>query len=762
MRNHSKGLGAVLIAVWGTLLPTVAAQSPGVDPAGMDEAIAFLQQARSAEEFEQAAANFTALLEQNPDDRAALLFRALANGESALLQREFREIADRGIREIEEFFEMRSDPTRVTAVEQEIAAYDAALSDENLDAAERLIATVARQRRADLLDLFQRESQRTDEELRAELATRTVRAADASRLERRQYEAMLADLERLLPMLEQPEVIVRLLEVVARTKVARLNEEEAVQIESGELEAPAASAPTAELRSVSSEMLRRAADVLEQLLSGSDLSGEDRARGTFFLGVIRYRQAVPRRAERERPDIDYALLADSERHMAELADDESVAVNWRSYAALYMGMMIPFRASIQADDAARKEALDEADRRLTQAARLDVLPSAEVDGTPVSASGDVIPWLVARQRLQIRTLRAAAPAAAPRRNDLQLTMTSGVHRDTNVVLLGERTDLPRDISRKADFGFTLGTAIDYTLDLSDRLSLGVQGRMAQLWHADVDEFDEQQYGMSAALQYELMHQSGDFGPVQLRLQYDYDYTLLGRDPFLEAQAITPNVRIYWHNRRAETNFYFSYAIRDYQEPLRDRRFDRDGEYLSIGGVQSYKLVDMTAHYKAAGIEPWGHPGDQYLVQDDEDYPARYLRPYLGLQYGWDATEGDEFDQKEITLLFGVNVPLPYGVDMGLGVDLEWQDYQHGSLIDFHRRGRRDLVQQYSLGLSRTFVLCGGEIENRYTPTMDRVLMTIRAHPTYTNDDSNVKDRLGQAIFEYDRAFYGVSVAFTFN
>ncbi len=67
-----------------------------------------------------------------------------------------------------------------------------------------------------------------------------------------------------------------------------------------------------------------------------------------------------------------------------------------------------------------------------------------------------------------------------------------------------------------------------------------------------------------------------------------------------------------------------------------------------------------------------------------------------------------------------------------------------------------------MALSRTFVLSGGRLENRYRPEIDRVLMTIRAHASWTLDDSNVKDRLGQAIFEYDRTVYGLSVAFTLN
>ena len=106
--------------------------------------------------------------------------------------------------------------------------------------------------------------------------------------------------------------------------------------------------------------------------------------------------------------------------------------------------------------------------------------------------------------------------------------------------------------------------------------------------------------------------------------------------------------------------------------------------------------------------------------------------------------------------------VPWGIDLDAAFDFEWQRYQRGSLVDFHRRERRDFIQRYELALSRTFVLRAGRPENRARPAMDRVLMTLRAHATWTHDDSNVVDRLGQAIFEYDRTVYGVSVAFTFN
>lgn len=111
---------------------------------------------------------------------------------------------------------------------------------------------------------------------------------------------------------------------------------------------------------------------------------------------------------------------------------------------------------------------------------------------------------------------------------------------------------------------------------------------------------------------------------------------------------------------------------------------------------------------------------------------------------------------------GFALPLPWGLQFDASAEFEWQDYRHGSLTDFHRRPRRDLVQTYGIGLGRTFVLQQGELANRFTPTVDRTVMTIRGEARWTNDDSNVVDRFGQAVFEYDRVFYGITIAFSFN
>lgn len=722
-----------------------------------------LYQAKGEENFRAAIEIFSRVLEQNPREPTALLFRALCYGEWGLEQRKTRSGLQVRIGNREEILTMRGDAGRVEAMERESEALRVNAGVEGLSAPEQAVLIESSEDLEATLKVWREWSALSLEDLKRELGADRAKLQTMFQKEREQFRLMLVDVDALIAELTEPDAVVRLVNVIARSKVARMDEERAllqIQLASGGATDGDQESVEA-LRRSAAESLQQAADILEsQLRMGFSHPGsEDAVRTRFFLGVIRFRQALPRRATTEKADADWDRLADSERMMEELVNDSSVPQRWRSYAALYLGLMLPVRAGEQADASARQALYDEALGRLAEAVELD-FPIGE-SGSRESESSMAIPDIVARQRVQIAKQRTAA-AEIQKRNDISLTLSAGFHRDTNVILLGDRTDLPRGISDPEDFGFPAAVLLDYTLDLSDRWALGVQARTTQLWHAEIDEFDEQRYGASVALQYRLMAREEDFGPVYLGLQYDYDYTLLGRSAFLENQTITPNIRIYSMDTRARTDVYAQIALRDYREPLSDRRFDRDGTYISLGLVRSYEWISMTDWYKERDIEPWGFADDEALWQEDPDIERRYLTPFVGAEYEWDSTYGDEFDQKEYTLRTGLLLPLPYGVDLDAAMEFQWQDYQHGSRVDFHRRARHDFVQEYALGLSRVFVLRPGKAENRFTPLMDRVLMTIRARVTWADDDSNVVNRPGEAVFSYDRAVYGISMAFSFN
>ena len=713
--------------------------------------------------YEAAIGHLTSVLETEPDNAPARLFRALSYGRIGLLERARIWDLKAVSLEFDEILETLAEPTRRQDVEQQRDALDEQLQGAELTPPQRLLHRVKRNALDSLLLRLDFYETQAPEELHKAQRQVDQEARETAQRERANYERMREDVEFLIRTLESPEAVLALLEVVALTKTARIDETTAYELKKGAAAAGLAGRSPEKLRAAAAANLERAAGLLREQLEASP-TGPLAVRTRFFLGVIRFRQATPRRTEDEDQQRNRDYLRQAEALMTELASSDQADQRWRSYAELYLGLICTELGADEGDAENRQTTFAKARRHLDRAAELDTIVE---EGAEPRSDSKIIPYIYWRQQELIDQYEESG-VALRFRNDFQLSVHGGAHRDSNVLLLGERTDLPREIPKEQDFGFTLGATLDYTLDLGrfdrklDRWTLGVQGRVGQLWHVEVDEFDEQNYGGSAAVQYELLPERGEFGPAHLRLQYDYDYTLLGRDAFVETQSISPNIRVFWLGRRTTTDVYFVYSIRDYREPLFDRRFDRDGEYYRLGWLQSFKTIDMTQVYTDLGIEPWGLDSDQALRQDFPEWPARHLQPYVGVRYAWDSTEGDEFDTKAYVLTCGAQVPLPYGLVLDAATDFEWQEYAHGSLIDFHRRPRRDLVQRYSVGLTRTFVLRGGELRNRYEPDIDRVLMTLRGHATWTLDDSNIVDRLGEAIFEYDRVVYGLSVAFTFN
>ncbi|MFH1109195.1 MAG: hypothetical protein V1790_08385 [Planctomycetota bacterium] len=716
----------------------------------------YLRVDRTDEAIEQ----FNSVLGRQPTDQTALLFRGLCHGQKALVERREKRDLQGRIAVIGKVLKIRADRQELDRIRD--AAERAQRNVEGGAEGEARVADAAAGYFKAMQQFLKQFEGRSEKELGDDLRAAQQEFHRRAAREREHYLTMIADLERVVSTVDDPKAVVRLADVLAKANVARIDDLRARGIEESVIAAETGETPQT-LHDTAKRLLADAAAALQALLevSKDQLSPDDLARTRLFLGVVRYRQGVPptKPDEPTRPTAaDLQMFKEAKRYLSELADDSATPLLWRSYAAFYLGLVLPWIAS--SDGVAEEERqalLSDARRHLADAVRMDSEYVTEQKEAGRTFPSDV-PELVRQQRELIDSLaREQKP-----RNDVSFTAFFGTRYDTNIILLGERTDLPRDVSRQKDFGLESGWAVDYTHDLTERLAVGVQVRTAQLWNAGVEQFDQQTYGASFAWQYEFLKKEGSMGPGSFTLQYDYDYTLLGKDEFLQNHAVRPGVKLDWADGRATSALFLNYQRRDYSEPLFDRRLDRDGDYFTVGVLHEFKTVEMTQVYKEWGLEPWGLPSDAGLDQDDPDYPHRYLRPHIGARHSWDSTAGDEFDRRANALQAGVQIPLPWGVAFDAAAVLEWENYSHGSLVDFHRRERHDLVQEYAIALSRTFVLREGMRANRYAPTIDRMLMTVRAHATWTDDDSNVLDRPGQAVFSYDRAVYGVSVAFTIN
>ncbi len=625
----------------------------------------------------------------------------------------------------------------------------------------------------------------------------SAQRATAIRQYREEYQQMAADLDRLMAQVSDKDSIIRLLDAVTSLKLA-----------GPPPPPPTSTAPDeAERRADPTEaatLLDRAVKTLQSYLRPeagmSAPAGLNRVRAELFLGIAHYRRALLIAAGR--PAATGAGSPEEVKHLQEakdafarLADDKSDSrvelllpggqaeqaserARWLSYAHFYLGQVnVELANRSTGQRAAYRGHLQDASTSYGEARKQNALVAPALRSLAIDETADLMIGKpdVGGGAIGDALAQATEVAGGPYQ-DFRIDWRSGFMYDTNVPLLGGNTALPYQLGKKEDFRYQNGLILSYTGTLAaltgiqdeqlDRWELGLAGRMINGWHASIHEYNEQDYGASVALQYRLVDQSTSghkHGPVYLGVQYDYDYFLLGNDGFLRMNRVTPRLTIYTFDRHSITTLAFSYEDRNYLDRLFNQEFDRDGNYYYVNLTQAFELVDMTKFYADHGIKPWGLGNDP-----DENDPyeyTRYLKPYFGFEYGWDKTQGSEFENERFMVVGGVNAPLPWGLLFDFRGQWEWQDYKGfrgGSLVDYHRRAREDFIQRYGFGLERSFVLVPGSLENRGTLKMDRVVLTIRGDIYFVDDDSNVVDRLKQAVFSYDRAIYGLSFTLSFN
>ncbi len=425
-------------------------------------------------------------------------------------------------------------------------------------------------------------------------------------------------------------------------------------------------------------------------------------------------------------------------------------VDSRSIAYFYLGIaeyhLGDYTASLAAfeqaaaldDDAARGE------RRGRRKPDIDlyralILSMQERDEESVAALQEVIQSPVATpeqkelaQQMQVTGRPRAAPiiryvpAPGAPVSPWELNLRFGLNYDTNVILLGEDTILPSNISNEADIRFGLTSDFSYRLPIGDRLTVAFGATTFHTWHASIEQFDVQTYAGRAALSYQITEN------LAAGIQYDHDYNFVGRDDFLGRNRVTPSLRLTELRDEDKTPrtwslFSYSYEDRDFHENTISQ-LERDGNYHTFTYSQGFNVC-----------QPW-------KAREDN----RWLQASVGYRLHSGSTVGDEFDVTSQGLIAAVLVPLPWQLEFEFSGQWTWEDYKQPSLFDFKRREREDFVQTYVWGLSRSFVLD------------KHVTMEIRGDIVLTVDDATSQDRLKESVFSYDRAIYGISVGFTFR
>lgn len=511
--------------------------------------------------------------------------------------------------------------------------------------------------------------------------------------------------------------------------------------------------PPAERERLVLDLSRKAEQTLTRFVASE--FGRDDRYGHFYLAVARYRLAAEySKSASSAGDAGAAIsgaesnlktartIAEGEKSRGVLTENE--LTKWKATLAYYEALL-----SIQKRD------YDAASRQFD-----GVLQALPADDKTIRPPAERI-----KRKLDEAVVGSPEPIripvpepVGPFEFDGRLTIGNGF--DSNVILQGRDSDLPRTVKRRDDYFFGLGADFNVSryfneIDLhgiGKSLTVGIGGYTAHQWQPNISEYDVNRWGGRAFINWQPIRD------LYVGLQYDYTTTSLDRSAFVDSSRLTPSLFKIW--RRAEggrldprdtelarTDVYFIADHRNYYDQYRDNRLDRDGDYQQIGVLQRFNLLQAR----------------QYLGDWVRSLPATQARIFggdwlyfqIGYAYRNERTRGTEFDLYSHGFSAGVYVPLPYRFTFELTAEFSWDNYGRSSIFDFERKERFDFVQRYDLGI--TYVIIG---RGEYA-AMRTLEMKVRGGIQMTLQNSNIWDRLGQDIYEYDREIYGIGLEIRF-
>ncbi len=328
------------------------------------------------------------------------------------------------------------------------------------------------------------------------------------------------------------------------------------------------------------------------------------------------------------------------------------------------------------------------------------------------------------------TLRSHRKQA--RRQVFGFSLKTGLAYDTNVTFLSGGASTLGLIAGQADSLFETGTRVDYAPIADEKETLAFGARLGHSWHFSVERFNFQDYGGYVRYARTLDDR------WEAALQYDYDMTFLGNDPFLSNHAVSPSLTHHWPGgagpfRLDRTTLYYLFEGRDFLFPT-DAMLDQDGVVNAVGLQQSFKIRPLPA-------VPW--------VCDAS----------LGYRLGSVATEGSEFDRLAHHWYAGLECPLlnpakpeEYLIiprrELRFRFGAHWQMdlYRNSSLFDYDRDHRSDLLTTLTFGLSQKLIE-----DDRWGDLILHGLIDC------TNANSNVTQRDGVSPFTYNRVVYGLQI-----
>ncbi len=300
----------------------------------------------------------------------------------------------------------------------------------------------------------------------------------------------------------------------------------------------------------------------------------------------------------------------------------------------------------------------------------------------------------------------------------------GLAYDSNVTFLGSG-GAGFEIAGRGDGRFTSRLQLMYAPLADETETLTFAARLAHAWNFSIEDFNDQDYG--ATIRYDRRLNDR----WEAALQYDYDITYLGNQPFYSYHGLAPGLNYRWRPsparlRPTETRFLYRIESRDFLFETAPE-FDRDG------------FVNVVSVEQQFAFQP--------MVERDWTW-------MLGAGYSFESviTEGTEFDRLVHNFYLALAVPLknPWlpDKDLTLRFNASWQiaDYREGSLIDADGDERSDLITALNAALSQ-----------RLFEDPDLGDLTLHAIVGWTDADSNVTTGDAGRPFSYDKWVAGVQL-----
>ena len=320
------------------------------------------------------------------------------------------------------------------------------------------------------------------------------------------------------------------------------------------------------------------------------------------------------------------------------------------------------------------------------------------------------------------------------------SVSGGVEYDSNVLLRGDRVQVPDEISDEDDGRAVWTAQIGTELFRSRGWALGVLAAYYGSAHFDLTDFDTHYPSITTWLDRRISEST------MARLQYDFSYAWVGKDGYLREHQITPALFHDWGGRRGTTRLFAELSWDDY-------RFDNDdvpdGLPIGLGGGPGEPCPDPTRPCGPFGLDEQderNRDGFWAIIGFDHVIPVHEARSEVSFGYRWHHydSEGREYEFQAHEFEIGVRTLLPWRFVLDVQGSYMYRPYDHPSTYP----DPDDLVAGVEYGLrdrdKREHVWQADVILER--PITKWLIGSLRY--AYVRNDANVQ------VFDYDRHVVG--------